>query len=144
MSGIILLHSHKTMLNETRSVELSSSTKTNEFEPTPPPSTTSSTKHKRNITQNIGEQAWNALTKAYQFEMGTFNADKVPEAVKEYLNGETGFEMEPDQRFEDYDYLGKLKTMPSKTTTNQNGCFYKKNSKLQTQKPIPIPFSSSS
>ena len=121
------------MLNETRSVELSSSTKTNdEFEPTPPPSTTSSTKHKRNITQNIGEQAWNALTKAYQFEMGTFNADKVPEAVKEYLNGETGFEMEPDQRFEDYDYLGKLKTMPSKTTTNQNGCFYKKNSQHKT------------
>ena len=129
------------MLNETpsySSVELSSSTKTNQLEQTPPPSTTSSKKHKRNITQNIGEQAWNALTKAYQFEMGTFNADKVPEVAKDYLNGETGFEMEPDQRFEDYDYLGKLKTMPSKTTTNQNGCFYK-NSQHKNQFQFHFP-----
>jgi hypothetical protein len=63
------------------------------------------------ILQTVPDKIFNVIKTIYMFETGTFHADKVPEAVQEYLDGETGFEMQPDFRFQDYDWT-TTKSMP--------------------------------
>ena len=95
-----------------------SATSEHEQEEQTPPTTTATTETTETIEGNstsflkkVGKKIFNGLKTIYMFETGTFKADRVPEAVQGYLDGKTGFEMQPDFRFQDYDWT-TTKSMP--------------------------------
>ena len=72
------------------------------------------------VLQTVPSRIFDAIKTIYMFETGTFHADNVKEAVREYLDGETGFEIEPDFRFQDYDWTTTKSLPPGK---NEDGIF---------------------
>ena len=104
------------MSSQPRSVELMSATSEHEQEEQTPPTTTATTETTEttattSFLKKVGKKIFNGLKTIYMFETGTFKADRVPEAVQGYLDGKTGFEMQPDFRFQDYDWT-TTKSMP--------------------------------
>ena len=65
-----------------------------------------------NFFQTIRQKIFSSLLHAYRLEMGTVTAEICPEAVQDYLDETVKFEMEPDFRFQDYDFL-ETKSLPS-------------------------------
>jgi hypothetical protein len=109
------------MAERTKNVELlSMSTKTGE---TPQTTLSAPTGTKNNVKtstiQKISSHIFKLMNKLYKYEMGAIVGDKVPEQVKIYLDGKTGFEMEPDLRFQEYDYLSTSSIPPPFTKKTQ-------------------------
>ena len=80
-------------------------------EQTSPTTTATTEENSTSFLKKVGKKIFNGLKTIYMFETGTFKADRVPEAVQGYLDGKTGFEMQPDFRFQDYDWT-TTKSMP--------------------------------
>ena len=78
------------------------------------------------LAQQASSAVSRSFTMAYRFEMGTYKGEKVPEIVQQYLEGKLKFEMEPDERFVDYDFFETNSVPPpfSKKTAHKWACCF--------------------